>query len=272
MFGLSRQAYYKREKYQRQNKYDEQRVIDLVREQRSQMPMLGTRKLYWLIKDRLKSEGIKLGRDKLFTILRNNKMLIVKKHKYVQTTNSKHWLKKYPNLARGIILKRPEELWVSDITYIRTEEGFGYLALITDAYSRKIMGYDFSGSLSAQGSLKALKMALKTKNYTGRLLHHSDRGLQYCSKEYTDLLKKNDINISMTEKYDPYENALAERMNRTLKEEFLLAEKFKSMRLAELTVKESVQIYNNLRPHLSCSMLTPNQVHLQHKNKTLAIF
>jgi len=115
-------------------------------------------------------------------------------------------------------------------------------------------------------------MALKTKNYTGRLLHHSDRDLQYCSKKYTDLLKKNDINISMTEKYDPYENALAERMNRTLKEEFLLAEKFKSMKLAEQIVKEIVQIYKNLRPHLSYSMLTPNQVHLQHKNKTLAIF
>jgi len=113
----------------------------------------------------LKSEGIKLGRDKLFTILRNNKMLIVKKRKYVQTINSNHWLKKHPNLARGIILKRPEELWVSDKTYIRTEEGFRYLALITDAYLREIMGYDFSGSLSAQGSLRSLKMALKTKNY-----------------------------------------------------------------------------------------------------------
>lgn len=270
MFGITRQAYYKREKAQSKQIYNQERVIDLVRAQRGKMPMLGTRKLYWLIKERLESEGIKLGRDKLFELLKNKNMLIVKKRRYVQTTNSNHWLKKYPNQTRGIILKRPEELWVSDITYIRTEEGFGYLALLTDGYSRKIMGYDFSNSLSAQGSIRALKMALKTKKYTGKLLHHSDRGLQYCSKEYTDLLKTNDIDISMTEKYDPYENALAERMNRTLKEEFLLADNFKNLKLAELTVKESVEIYNNLRPHLSCQMLTPNQVHLQYKNNTLA--
>jgi len=270
LFGLSRQTYYKREKNQKQKRYDEQKVIDLVRQQRSQMPMLGTRKLYWILEERFKSEGIKLGRDKLFEILRKNRMLILKKRKYIQTTNSKHWLKKYPNLTRGIVLRRPEELWVSDITYIRTEEGFGYLSLITDAYSRKIMGYDLSSSLSSKGNTRALKMALRAKKYSGSLLHHSDRGLQYCSKEYIGLLKKNNIEISMTEKYDPYENALAERMNRTLKEEFLLSESFKNLELANKTVSASVNIYNNLRPHLSCSMLTPNQVHLEHKNKTLA--
>jgi transposase InsO family protein len=269
LFGISRQTYYKGEKQKRQQNYDEQRVLELVRAQRRVMPKLGTRKLYWLLKDRFKSEDIKLGRDKFFELLKKNKMLIVKKRKYIQTTDSKHWMKKYPNLTRGIVIKRPEALWVSDITYIRTEEGFGYLALITDAYSRKIMGYDLSDSLSAKGSIRALKMAIKAKNYTGRLLHHSDRGYQYCSKEYTQLLKENNIEISMTEKYDPYENALAERMNRTLKEEFLFTESFKNMRLAERTIKESVEIYNNLRPHLSCSMLTPNKLHLRMKNKTL---
>lgn len=269
MFGISRQAYYKREKQNRKQNYNEQRVIELVRQQRRVMPKLGTRKLYWLLKEGFKSEGIKLGRDKFFELLKKNKMLIVKKRKYIKTTNSKHWMKKYPNMTGEIILKQPEVLWVSDITYIRTEEGFGYLALITDAYSRKIMGYDFSDSLSAKGSIRALQMAIKAKDYTGRLLHHSDRGYQYCSKEYTDLLKKNNIEISMTEKYDPYENALAERMNRTLKEEFLFIESFKNMRLAEKTIKESIEIYNNFRPHLSCQMLTPNQVHLQIKCKTL---
>lgn len=272
MFGQSRQSYYKKEKYCKQKNIDEQRVIDLVRQQRSQMPMLGTRKLYWILEEKFKSEGIKVGRDKLFEVLRNNGMLIVKKRKYIQTTNSKHWLKKYPNLTRGITLSRPEELWVSDITYIRTEEGFGYLSLITDAYSRKIMGYDFGPSLCSSGNVRALKMALRAKRYIGKLLHHSDRGLQYCSKDYIGLLQKNNIEISMTEKSDPYENALAERMNRTLKEEFLLAESFKNLELARLTIEASVDIYNSLRPHLSCSMLTPNQVHLQYKNKTLAKF
>lgn len=191
-------------------------------------------------------------------------MLIIKKRKYIRTTNSKHWQKKYPNIVRGISLSRPEELWVSDITYIPTEEGFGYLALVTDAFSRKIMGYDLSNSLSAQGAVRALTMAIKSRKYTEKLLHHSDRGYQYCSKDYTEILKKNNIEISMTEKYDPYENALAERINRTLKEEFLLVDSFKSIDLAARTVKQSVEIYNNLRPHLSCGMSTPNQVHLQY--------
>ena len=225
------------------------------------MPRLGTRKLYWLLKRKFKSEGLKVGRDKLFEILRKNKMLITKKRKYVQTTNSKHWLKKYPNLTVGIKVSRPEQIWVSDITYIAMEKGFCYLSLITDAYSRRIMGYDISNSLSTAGSLRALEMALRSKKYSGSLLHHSDRGLQYCSNEYTGLLRKNKIEISMTERSDPYENALAERMNRTIKEEFLLTEKFKDISLAEKTVKETVKIYNSKRPHMSCSMLTPDQVH-----------
>lgn len=270
MFGLSRQAYYQREGYKKEKRYQEQRVIELVMQQRSQMPMLGTRKLYWLLKDCFELEGIKIGRDKLFELLKNNKMLITKKRKYLKTTNSKHWLKKYPNLIRELSLSNPEELWVSDITYIRSEEGFGYLAMITDAYSRKIMGFDLSNSLSTKGSLRALEMALKQRNYSGSLIHHSDRGLQYCSREYTELLKKNDIEISMTEKYDPYENALAERMNRTIKEEFLLVNSFKNLVLAEKAVNVSVDIYNNKRPHLSCSMLTPNHVHLNLNKKSLA--
>lgn len=272
MFGLSRQAYYKNEKEKRKKSYNEQRVLELVKQKRFQMPKLGTRKLYWLLKEEFRKENIKLGRDKLFELLKKNKMLIVNKRKYVKTTNSKHWMRKYPNITHEIILDRPEKLWVSDITYIKTEEGFGYLALITDAYSRKIMGYDLSSSLSAKGSLRALKMAIKGKSYSGRLLHHSDRGLQYCSQEYTQLLKNNDIAISMTEKYDPYENALAERMNRTLKEEFLFVNKFSSMKLAELTIEQSIKIYNNLRPHLSWNMLTPNKVHVEYKNKTLTNF
>ncbi len=272
MFGLSRQAYYKNEREKSKKNYNEQRVIELVKQKRFQMPKLGTRKLYWLLKEDFWREDIKLGRDKLFELLKKNQMLIVNKRKYVKTTNSKHWMKKYPNITHEIRLNQPEQLWVSDITYIRTEEGFGYLALITDAYSRKIVGYDLNNSLSTKGSLRALKMAIKGKIYSGRLIHHSDRGLQYCSHEYTQLLKNNDITISMTEKYDPYENALAERMNRTLKDEFLFIKKFSSIKLAQLTIEQSVKIYNNFRPHLSWNMLTPNKVHLEYKNKTPAIF
>jgi putative transposase len=271
LFGISRQSYYKKERQSQLKVINEQRVLELVRAERSKMPRLGTRKLYWLLKESFESEGIKLGRDKFFDLLKHNKMLIVRKRKYIQTTNSKHWMKKYPNITRNLEINRPEQLWVSDITYIRTEEGFGYLALITDAYSRKIVGYDLSKSLSANGAIRALEMAVKSKIYNGRMFHHSDRGYQYCSKSYTDLLKKNKIEISMTEKYDPYENALAERMNRTLKEEFLLVDSFKNIALAAETVKQSVEIYNSLRPHLSCGMKTPNHVHWKYKKNTLAI-
>ncbi len=261
MFGISRQAFYKSQKSKEKTSLQDQRVLELVSYYRAQMPRLGTRKLYWLLESKFSSEGLKVGRDKLFEILRKKKMLIKKKRKYIQTTNSKHWLKKYPNLTVGIKLNKPEQIWVSDITYIRMEKGFCYLSLITDAYSRRIMGYDISNSLSTAGSLRALEMALRSKKYSNSLLHHSDRGLQYCSNEYTSLLRKNKIGISMTERSDPYENALAERINRTIKEEFLLTENFKDISLVEKTVREAVKIYNSKRPHISCAMLTPDQVH-----------
>lgn len=227
------------------------------------MPRIGTRKLHYILTEELKQEGIKLGRDKMFEILGKNGLLIKKRKRYVQTTNSKHWLKKYPNLIKGLEIERPEKLWVSDITYIRTEEGFCYLTMITDAYSRKIVGYNTSKSLGNEGVIQALQMAIKNRKTREELIHHSDRGLQYCSKEYVELLEASKIKISMTEQSDPYENALAERMNRTIKEEFLMIDKFRDYQLLKRTVAESVDIYNTERPHLSCAMQYPADVHKQ---------
>lgn len=234
------------------------------------MPRIGTRKIYHILRGEFESKGIKLGRDKLFEILRKEQMLITKRKRYIRTTNSKHWLKKYPNLIRGLEIDRPEKLWVSDITYIRTDEGFCYLTMITDGYSRKIVGYNTSKTLGTEGTIEALKMAIKNRGSKGELIHHSDRGLQYCSREYVELLEKNQIKISMTEASDPYENALAERMNRTIKEEFLITEKIRDYQLLKKTVAESIEIYNTERPHLSCGMLYPVEVHEQIINPSRA--
>lgn len=229
------------------------------------MPRIGTRKLYYILREEFEREEIKVGRDKLFKILRSNRLLITKRKRYIQTTNSKHWLKKYSNLIKGLEIDRPEKLWVSDITYVRTDDGFCYLTMITDAYSRKIVGYSVNETLGTEGTIEALKMAIKNRRRSEELIHHSDRGIQYCSKEYVEFLEKHKIKISMTEQSDPYENALAERMNRTIKEEFLIIEKFKDYQILKKTVAESVDIYNTERPHLSCEMLSPAIVHEQRR-------
>ncbi|MDX8573770.1 IS3 family transposase, partial [Elizabethkingia sp. HX QKY] len=235
---------------------------------RRQMPRLGVRKLYYLLS---LSGKIHVGRDKLFSILREEGLLVSRRRKYTATTNSKHWLRKYPNLTQNISLERPEQLWVADITYIDTLEGNAYLHLLTDAYSKQIMGYELCDTMEASSTLKALKMALGKRKYkASELIHHSDRGLQYCSKLYTDCLKENGINISMTENGDPYENAIAERVNGILKDEFGLYDKFENILQAKELAKQSIQIYNQLRPHLSCSMLTPNQMHQQDRIKLIS--
>lgn len=231
------------------------------------MPRLGTRKLYFLMQEELMRLDIKLGRDVLFNFLRAENLLIKPKRSYVKTTNSKHWMRRYPNLIKDIEINRPEQLWVSDITYIKTEAGNEYLSLITDAYSKKIMGYELLDNLSSNGPLKALELALKNRKYKHNLIHHSDRGLQYCSTEYVELLKSNNIKISMTENGDPYENAIAERVNGILKYEFLIIDGFKNHIQAMKVIAESIGIYNESRPHMSCNMLTPNKAHLQQKMK-----
>jgi putative transposase len=213
------------------------------------------------MKDDIRKAGIKIGRDVLFDFLRAEHLLICPKRSYIKTTNSKHWMKKYPNLIQGLPLDRPEQVWVSDITYIKTNQGHRYLSLVTDAYSKKIMGYELSVNLSVDGPLKALKMAISQRGLQYDLIHHSDRGLQYCSSEYINCLRDNRIKISMTQNGDPYENAVAERVNGILKYEFLLIDGFTDDHVAKSTIEQSVSIYNNERPHLTWNMLTPKQVH-----------
>jgi transposase InsO family protein len=226
------------------------------------LPKLGTRKLYRLIKPYLINHGIKCGRDKVFTIMRESGLLIKPRRQYVKTTYSRHWMKKYPNRIRELSVKMPERVWVSDITYIKTEEGNCYLSLITDAYSRKIMGYNVSDSMGTSETIKALEMAISNRVYRNNaLIHHSDRGLQYCSSEYVKLAEINNITMSMTEKSDPYENALAERMNRTIKEEFCLDRTLKCKKQVFEIIKEAVYLYNSYRPHLALGYYTPDYIH-----------
>lgn len=205
---------------------------------------------------------IKCGRDKLFKILREANMLIKPRKRYIQTTMSKHWLRKHPNIVKGRRLTAPEQVWVSDITYMKTDEGNCYLTLITDAYSRRIMGFNLADNMNAEESLKALKMAIENRIYPSNdLIHHSDRGLQFCSGDYVKTANKNKIMMSMTEKYDPYENALAERMNRTIKEEFYLDGSLKTKYQASIVIKEAIELYNTYRPHQALKWMTPDYIH-----------
>jgi putative transposase len=263
LFGYSRQAYYKQKQVRLKRRDELIQVRELISRIRSKMPRLGTRKLYYLIKEKLVMLGIKLGRDMLFSFLRAEHLLIKPLKKFVLTTNSRHWMRKYPNCIKQLVLTRPEQLWVSDITYIKTSDGNTYLSLVTDAYSKKIMGYELLDTLSAQGPLNALLMAINNRKYNQQLIHHSDRGLQYCSSEYIGKLNEHQIQISMTENGDPYENAVAERVNGILKNEFLFVRELKNQCQVLKLIKDAVQIYNEYRPHLSCQLLTPNQSHKQ---------
>jgi transposase InsO family protein len=224
------------------------------------MPRIGTRKLYYLLKDEFAREGIKIGRDALFGYLRSEHMLIKPKKSYTKTTNSKHWLRKHPNLLKEMKVNRPEQVFVSDITYVKSRERTHYLSLVTDACSRKIMGHKLSDDLSAESVVQALKMALRRRQTKKPLIHHSDRGLQYCSSVYQDELKNNKIDPSMTDGYDCYQNALAERINGILKQEFLI-EKCNTGKELETMINESIDTYNSSRPHLSLSMKTPDAIH-----------
>ena len=265
LLGYSKQAYYKWSNRAIQSEFELAQVRSMILRVRSELPRLGTRKIYYLIKQELEAKQIKVGRDKLFTILRQEDLLIVKRRKYTKTTHSQHWMRKYPNLIKDLKLVRAEQLWVADITYLQTKKGYEYLHLITDACSKRIMGYELADDLKASSTIKALKMALSKRKYNMPLIHHSDRGLQYCSYQYTEILKKEGIKISMTEEYDPYENAIAERVNGILKDEFGLDTVFESRMSLRKQLEESIKLYNNLRPHLSINMLTPIQAHNQHK-------
>ena len=238
----------------------------MVQNERKLLPGVGGRKIKYLIQPQLEKNNISFGRDKLFKLMRENNLLIKPRRRYIQTTNSKHWMRKYPNIAKDLKITMPEQLWVSDITYLKTEEGNSYLSLVTDAFSRKIMGYCIADDMQAGTTAKALKMAIENRLYNHPVIHHSDRGLQYCSQEYVSLATDNNISMSMTEQSDPYENALAERMNRTIKEEFCLDHVMANKKQTIQAVKEAIELYNNYRPHQSLSLQTPNQQHQKSTN------
>lgn len=227
------------------------------------MPRIGTRKLYHLLREEFSREKIAVGRDKLFTLLRQEHLLIGKRKRFTKTTNSHHWMRKYPDKVKNMIIERPEQLWVADITYIASDNGYTYLHLVTDAYSKKIMGYFVSSDLCASSTMQALTMALSNRMYNKELVHHSDRGLQYCSNGYVKMLNDNNISISMTQNGSPYDNAIAERVNGILKDEFGLDQVLKGLDQIKKQVAESIEIYNNQRPHLSNQMLTPEEMHKQ---------
>jgi len=230
------------------------------------MPRIGTRKLHYLLTETLQKHNISIGRDKFFDLLEDYGLLVRRrKRKRINTTDSNHPFRKYPNLIRELQVLRSNHLWVSDITYISLADCFCYLCLVTDAYSRKIVGYCLHPNLKKEGPLHALRNALKGLNGMPQLplIHHSDRGLQYCCSEYIGILANRGMIVSMTEKGDPYENAIAERVNGILKEEFALDQDFESFELAELMVKKSIDTYNQFRPHASCNYLTPDQAHQQ---------
>lgn len=259
-FNMHRDAYYKYKNRKAHQDSVEKQVVELVNEERKEQPRVGTRKLYkWLSKD-FEAIGLKVGRDKLFSILRDYDMLVRRKKASCRTTDSYHRFHKYKNLIKDLVVNKPNQVWVSDITYIRTVDGFCYLALITDMYSRKIVGYDISDSLELAGCLRALQMALASSRPAAGLIHHSDRGIQYCSNQYVDKLKNKGIRISMTEENHCYENAIAERVNGILKDEFYLDQCFFTLRHASKATKNAIEIYNNKRLHVSLGYKTPNMV------------
>lgn len=259
MFGIDRQVYYRAQKRTKINKDRAGLVVDFVQEVRRSLPRLGTRKLYYKLQDQL--ESLHIGRDKLFTILKANHLLINPKRIYRTTTNSNHHFYKHKNIIQNLKITRSNQVWVSDITYIGTRKTPCYLSLITDVYSKKIVGYNVSNTLESKGVCQALKLALnQNKGTTSQLIHHSDRGIQYCSKDYQTLLKKEAIKCSMTNNGDPYENAIAERINGILKHEFAIDSYNLGLATMKKLVKQVVETYNQERPHWSNYMLTPNQM------------
>ncbi len=236
-------------------------VLKLVKEIRQDLPRVGAGKLHFMLTDKLKAHNIKMGRDALYELLGNHGYLLRYRRRKPYTTDSNHHYKKYPNLIKDIkYLTMPGKLWVSDITYIRLKDQFCYLSIVTDAYSHKIIGHCLYPTLHSEGPVNALLMAAKSKRLE-TLIHHSDRGSQYCCADYVKLLEHYNIQISMTEKGDPYENAIAERVNGILKTEFLLDKAFMSFNEAQQEVKNAIEKYNHIRPHASCDNLTPVEAH-----------
>lgn len=264
LLGYSPQAYYQYQKKSGKRSLEEDLLIGQVLVHRILQPKLGGRKLHGMMEAFMADHRIDMGRDKLFELLRENGLLNRKRRRnQPRTTDSDHWMRKYPDLTGGIILNRAEELWVSDITYIRLiKKNFAYLSLVTDAYSRKIVGFCMNKDLSAEGPVTALVMALEGRTGNEPLIHHSDRGSQYCADGYVSLLKSAAIHISMTQSGNPKDNAIAERVNGILKME-LLEDVYPDLKHARSSATSAVDTYNKIRPHSSVDMMTPDKAHTQ---------
>ena len=264
LLGLTRQALYKNAWNSKRKSSKEQLVLSEVKNIRGEHPAIGTRKLHKLLEGFYQQHSIKMGRDALFCTLSDHRLLIRRRKRRIFTTQSHHWLKKYSNLIKGWHPVLPEQLWVSDITYVPCGRQYHYLSLVTDAYSHKIMGYHIADTLEAVHCKKALQMALAGRLYpTHNLIHHSDRGIQYCSSSYTELLMQNNISISMTESGDPLDNAIAERINGIIKHEYLKHHGPSNLQQATELLKQIVVSYNERRPQLSIQMNTPGKVYRQ---------
>lgn len=259
--GMSRQNYYKQRKVRKRQRIDEDLMLFFVQQERKLQPKIGGRKLHYMLKKELLKADISIGRDRFFAFLAKYGLLIERRSRYARTTDSRHGFGVYFNLLKDLELTAPGQALVSDITYIRTDEGFMYLALVMDAYSRAIVGYDCSDSLESQGALRALSMALRDPGGHSDAIHHSDRGCQYCSEAYIEKLRRKDLRISMTEENHCYENSKSERLNGILKQEYGLGGTFRCKADVSAAVRDAVILYNYRRPHLSLNYRCPMAVH-----------
>ena len=262
-FGITRQAYYQNNWEGISTSIEEEIIIQEVKRIRKNHKRMGTRKLYEMTQEFMNHHGVKMGRDALFDLLSANHMLVRKRKRKMQTTNSFHRFRKYPNLIKNLIPIRINQIWVSDITYWKLKEKHVYISFVTDAYSHKIVGYQVAETMETIESIGALRMALSALGAESHpnLTHHSDRGIQYCSNAYVKLLLDNNIKISMTEKGDPLENAIAERINGIIKNEYLETYVIDNIKQAKELLKTVVELYNSERPHMSIGNLTPNKVY-----------
>lgn len=262
-FGVTRQAYYQNNWDGFSTTLEQDLVLQQVKAIRKNHRRMGTRKLYEMIQPFMLEHSIKMGRDALFDVLSVNQLLVRKRKRRMQTTNSSHWFRKYPNLIREFVPTAINQLWVSDITYWKINTGYVYISFITDVFSHKIVGYQVAETMEAIESIQALKMGLSALGAEPhlQLTHHSDRGIQYCSHAYVKLLQDYNIKISMTENGDPRENAVAERINGIIKDEYLDGHQVDTIQEAKEVLKFAVELYNNERPHMSIGNLTPNHIH-----------
>ena len=268
--GFSRQAFYQERHARRRLAVAEDAVLELVKAQRRIHPRCGARKLHAYLRGDLAEMGIELGRDRLFELLRVRGLLVRRPRRGARTTDSRHGFRTWPNLVRNIVPTMPHQVWVCDLTYIRTDTGFLYLSLVTDAYSRKIVGFCAQDNLESEGCIKALAMAFAQLTQGAKPIHHSDRGTQYCCRAYVSALERRGCPVSMTEQNHCYENAMAERVNGILKQEYGLGGTFADKKQGAQAARQAVGIYNDLRLHTSLNYRTPSSVHVQPERECAA--